>query len=221
MKNEQQHQLTTTKLFSISQRYLHNLVSYIILFGSGLVIGISLFFYLQDLPNTLQNKLFFPQIIQPNPPPPPSTPIPPPPPPSLPQPQQQIPFVLDNETKILDPSRIGLKDFMEAPKLSKHDMKDEELIWRASMLPRVRALPFKSKPKIAFMFLARGSLPLAPLWERFFQGHEGLYSIYIHSQPSFNGTAPQEGPIFHGRRVPSKVSLPSLFINYIICIWLF
>ncbi|KAK4362010.1 hypothetical protein RND71_017251 [Anisodus tanguticus] len=27
MKNEQQHQFTITKLFSISQRYLHNLVS--------------------------------------------------------------------------------------------------------------------------------------------------------------------------------------------------
>ncbi|MCD7451769.1 hypothetical protein HAX54_013417 [Datura stramonium] len=72
------------------------------------------------------------------------------------------------------------------------------------MVPRVRHYPFKRSPKIAFMFLTRGSLPLAPLWERFFQGHEALYSIYIHSQPSFNGTAPGEGPIFHGRRVPSK-----------------
>ncbi|CAN4088817.1 unnamed protein product [Withania somnifera] len=83
-------------------------------------------------------------------------------------------------------------------------MKDEELIWRASTVPRVREYPFNRRPKIAFMFLARGSLPLAPLWERFFKGHEEFYSIYIHSQPSFNQTALAEGPIFHGRRVPSK-----------------
>lgn len=183
------------------------------LFGSGLAIGITLIFYLQDLiPNTLQNKLFFPQIIQftspppPPPPPPHPTPITPP---SLPQPQQEniIPLVLNNnETKILDLSGIRLKDFMETPKFStpKHVMKDEDLIWRAMMVPSVSDLPFNRKPKIAFMFLARGSLPLAPLWERFFQGHEGLYSIYIHSQPSFNGSAPQEGPIFHDRRVASK-----------------
>uniref|UniRef100_A0A3Q7FW56 Uncharacterized protein n=1 Tax=Solanum lycopersicum TaxID=4081 RepID=A0A3Q7FW56_SOLLC len=95
---------------------------------------------------------------------------------------------------------------METPKFStpKHVMKDEDLIWRAMMVPSVSDLPFNRKPKIAFMFLARGSLPLAPLWERFFQGHEGLYSIYIHSQPSFNGSAPQEGPIFHDRRVANS-----------------
>eukprot|EP00475_Leptophrys_vorax_P006554 TRINITY_DN14068_c0_g1_i1.p1 TRINITY_DN14068_c0_g1~~TRINITY_DN14068_c0_g1_i1.p1 ORF type:complete len:453 (-),score=7.86 TRINITY_DN14068_c0_g1_i1:140-1498(-) len=34
--------------------------------------------------------------------------------------------------------------------------------------------------KIAFMFLTRGPLPLAPLWARFFEGHEGRYSVYIH-----------------------------------------
>lgn len=202
MKNEQD-QFTTTKLFSLSQTYLHNVVVYFIIFGSGLIIGISVSFFLEDIPNTIQNKLFF-TLTQPPPPPPPTPILPPPPPP--PQPQQQIPLVLNNETKIL-PRKIGLREYIKAPESCKHDMKDEELIWRASMVPRVRDFPFKRRPKIAFMFLTRGSLPLAPLWERFFEGHEGSYSIYVHSQPSFNATAPEGGPIFQGRRVPSKVSL--------------
>ncbi|WOL13190.1 hypothetical protein Cni_G21959 [Canna indica] len=36
-------------------------------------------------------------------------------------------------------------------------------------------------PKIAFMFLTPGSLPLEKLWEKFFQGHEGRFSIYVHA----------------------------------------
>ncbi|XP_074363962.1 glycosyltransferase BC10-like [Apium graveolens] len=58
-------------------------------------------------------------------------------------------------------------------------------------------------PKVAFMFLTRGNLHLAPLWDLFFKGHEGLYSVYVHTQPTFNGTFP-ENSVFHGRRIPSK-----------------
>ncbi|CAI5997205.1 unnamed protein product [Closterium sp. NIES-65] len=39
----------------------------------------------------------------------------------------------------------------------------------------------KPPGKIAFLFMTRGPLPLAPLWEKFFKGHEGRYSIYIHA----------------------------------------
>ncbi|KAJ0780465.1 putative glycosyl transferase, family 14 [Helianthus annuus] len=42
--------------------------------------------------------------------------------------------------------------------------------------------PIESKnPKIAFMFLSVGSLPFEKLWGKFFQGHEGRFSIYIHA----------------------------------------
>ncbi|XAR67549.1 hypothetical protein NMG60_11002342 [Bertholletia excelsa] len=82
-------------------------------------------------------------------------------------------------------------------------MEDEELLWRASMVPRITQFPFKVVPKVAFLFLTRGPLPLAPFWEKFFQGHKGLYSIYIHSHPSYNGTEPSNS-VFHGRRIPSK-----------------
>ncbi|XP_042394853.1 glycosyltransferase BC10-like [Zingiber officinale] len=86
-----------------------------------------------------------------------------------------------------------------------HDMKEEELLWRASMVPRVKKLPFEQRPKVAFLFLTRGELPLAPLWERFFEGNEGSYSIYVHADPNFNGSEPEpHGSVFQCRRIPSK-----------------
>lgn len=36
-------------------------------------------------------------------------------------------------------------------------------------------------PKIAFMFLSPGSLAFERLWDKFFQGHEGRFSVYIHA----------------------------------------
>ncbi|KAL2546154.1 Core-2/I-branching beta-1 [Forsythia ovata] len=95
------------------------------------------------------------------------------------------------------------REFLEPPNVIMHDMNDQELLWRASMIPRIQEFPFKRRPKIAFMFLIRGPVLLAPLWELFFKGHEGLYSIYVHSDPSFNESEPQ-GSVFHGRRIPSK-----------------
>jgi hypothetical protein len=132
----------------------------------------------------------------------------PPPPPSLP---------LQITEKNL--SRVGLTEYLKPPN-AMHDMEDEELLWRASMVPRIRGFPFKRTQKVAFMFLTKGSLSLAPLWELFFKGHEGLYSIYVHPNPSFNGTMPEDS-VFHGRRIPSKVgiSIPySFFVIYVTCL---
>ncbi|KAJ7943132.1 Core-2/I-branching beta-1,6-N-acetylglucosaminyltransferase family protein [Quillaja saponaria] len=84
-----------------------------------------------------------------------------------------------------------------------HSMSDEELMWRASMVSRIAEIPFKWTPKVAFMFLSRGPLPLAPLWERFFKGHEGFYSIYLHAPPGFTKEPPESSVFFH-RRIPSK-----------------
>lgn len=98
--------------------------------------------------------------------------------------------------------RTGLKEYLKPPRIM-HDMEDEELLWRASMAPGIGKYPFDRKPKVAFMFLTKGPVLLAPLWEKFFKGHEGLYSIYVHSNPSYNESEP-ESPVFHGRRIPSK-----------------
>jgi hypothetical protein len=85
-------------------------------------------------------------------------------------------------------------------------MSDEELFWRASMVPRVEEYPYQRVPKVAFLFLTRGPLPLAPLWERFFNGSGGkeLFSVYVHTTPGYRLDFPPSSP-FHRRQVPSKV----------------
>ncbi|GMI87844.1 hypothetical protein like AT1G68390 [Hibiscus trionum] len=98
--------------------------------------------------------------------------------------------------------RVGLTEFLEPPKVM-HDMDDEELLWKASMTPRIARYPFDRVPKVAFLFLTKGPVLLAPLWEAFFKGHQGLYSIYVHSDPSFHSSEPN-GSVFYGRRIPSK-----------------
>ncbi|VVB05436.1 unnamed protein product [Arabis nemorensis] len=45
------------------------------------------------------------------------------------------------------------------------------------------------RPKIAFLFLTNSDLTFLPLWETFFQGHEDLYNVYIHADPS-SGVSP-------------------------------
>ncbi|PIN05758.1 hypothetical protein CDL12_21701 [Handroanthus impetiginosus] len=202
MKKEKQHHEENQELISSvrllnSQGYLHNFIIYFLFFGSGLVIGITLSSYLKDNPQTLQLKQFSTTVLPEAPPQPYPPPPPPPPPPLLPPP---LPPALPRRPFFT--GRIGLKEFLKPPK-AMHDMKEEELLWRASMVPKIREYPFRRIPKVAFMFLTKGGLPLAPLWEQFFSGHEGLYSIYVHSQPSYNLMMPEDS-VFYGRKIPSK-----------------
>lgn len=85
-------------------------------------------------------------------------------------------------------------------------MTDEELLWRASFAPGIEKYPFKRTPKVAFMFLTMGPLPFAPLWEMFFKGHEGLYSIYVHALPTYVAHHSPDS-VFYQRFIPSKVYL--------------
>ncbi|OQU75987.1 hypothetical protein SORBI_3010G070400 [Sorghum bicolor] len=87
--------------------------------------------------------------------------------------------------------------------VKRNNMTDEELFWLASMSPKVRATPYHRVPKVAFLFLARGDLPLRPLWEKFFEGHDGLYSIYVHADPSYTGSPPDDS-VFYNRMIPSQ-----------------
>uniref|UniRef100_A0A9I9DF37 Glycosyl transferase, family 14 n=1 Tax=Cucumis melo TaxID=3656 RepID=A0A9I9DF37_CUCME len=41
-------------------------------------------------------------------------------------------------------------------------------------------IPSKT-PKIAFMFLTPGSLPFEKLWDKFFNGHEDKFTVYVHA----------------------------------------
>lgn len=108
----------------------------------------------------------------------------------------------------------SLESWIRPPSNLLHTMNDSELFWRASFVPQVKDYPFKRKPKIAFMFLTRGPLPLAPLWERFFKGNEGLYSIYIHSLPAYKPEF-EASSVFYRRQIPSQViiSFPLPFFS--------
>ncbi|XP_047330122.1 glycosyltransferase BC10-like [Impatiens glandulifera] len=78
---------------------------------------------------------------------------------------------------------------------------DQDLINRDS--PEIRG----STPagKVAFMFLTKGSLPMAPLWEKFFEKHKGNFSVYVHTHPHYNWTLSKDS-VFYGSIIPSKVS---------------
>lgn len=68
---------------------------------------------------------------------------------------------------------------------------------RQSKLPRP-----PGPPRIAFLFLTRGPIPLEPVWRKFFSGHESQFSIYVHVHDA-DYTFPTES-LFHNRTIPSK-----------------
>ncbi|KAJ7520642.1 hypothetical protein O6H91_19G015200 [Diphasiastrum complanatum] len=61
-----------------------------------------------------------------------------------------------------------------------------------------------SKPKIAFMFLTPGPLPFENLWEQFFKGYEGLYSIYVHASELARLRSVWKTGVFIGREIRSQ-----------------
>ncbi|XP_010941940.1 glycosyltransferase BC10 [Elaeis guineensis] len=105
----------------------------------------------------------------------------------------------------IEEEQSDLRRWIKPPRSLMHKMSEEELFWRASFVPQVKKYPFKRVPKVAFMFLTKGPLPLFPLWEKFFKGHEELYSIYIHSLPDYQPNFPPSS-VFYNRQIPSKVA---------------
>ena len=106
-----------------------------------------------------------------------------------------------------------------APTHLMHDMTDEELFWRATLVPAAAGYPFRRVPKVAFMFLAgHDVLPLAPLWERFFRGHEGRFSIHVHASPGVTINFSEDSP-FHGRQIPSQVGASRTPLQLVAIAW--
>ncbi|XP_076932077.1 glycosyltransferase BC10-like [Bidens hawaiensis] len=99
---------------------------------------------------------------------------------------------------------VSFQSVIKPPLSYMHNMNDAELLWRASFVPQVKDYPFKRVPKIAFMFLTRGPLPMSPLWEKFFVGNEGLYSIYVHSLPGYLSNF-STSSVFYGRQIPGQM----------------
>lgn len=86
-----------------------------------------------------------------------------------------------------------------------HQMTDNELFWRASLVPQKEEFPFRRVPRVAFMFLTRGPLPMLPFWERFFTGQDvEKYSIYVHALPGFELEV-SNSSVFYRRQIPSQV----------------
>ncbi|CAO1939132.1 unnamed protein product [Urochloa humidicola] len=190
---------------------LLNVVTMLILFSLGFVLGMT--------SNSMYPNLSLPFVppllptapsLPPSPPPPPPSvpsPSPPPPPPLPPPPPPPAPSPPPPPAAAQNQQTTSLMTGFLAPS---NNMTDEELLWWASMAPKARTTPLRyrhRKPKVAFLFLIRGEMPLRPLWEKFFRGHEGLYSIYVHADPSYAGPAPPETSVFHGRAIPSQKTL--------------
>ncbi|CAH1416935.1 unnamed protein product [Lactuca virosa] len=180
--NSNQNQMISLfKLFN-APLHLSNLLSLILFFAFGLCFGIILTFHLKNVSFNLQFTQFSLSTTT-------NTAAP--------------ADVITTPQTTPPPPKVGLGSYLNPPELM-HDMTDEELIWRASMVPKVRDYPFERIPKVAFMFLTRGPVVLSPLWDKFFKGNEGLYTIYVHSSDSAANETEPEDSVFHGRRIPSK-----------------
>ncbi|CAO2210377.1 unnamed protein product [Urochloa humidicola] len=97
---------------------------------------------------------------------------------------------------------LAFRAFVHPPRLA-HSMTDDELFWRASLVPKAEEFPFQRVPKVAFLFMTRGPIPFAPLWDKFFRGHQGLYSVYVHTVPEYKLNV-SKSSAFYGRQIPSE-----------------
>ncbi|KAK6121270.1 hypothetical protein DH2020_044973 [Rehmannia glutinosa] len=98
---------------------------------------------------------------------------------------------------------LSMESFVRLRNLN-HRLRDDELFWRASFVPQKEELPFRRVPRVAFMFLTRGPLPMLPLWERFFSGQDvEKYSIYVHALPGFDLEV-SNSSVFYRRQIPSQ-----------------
>ncbi|KAJ8486370.1 hypothetical protein OPV22_018855 [Ensete ventricosum] len=91
-------------------------------------------------------------------------------------------FDLELDRNLVDRTcNLGLSTIVEVYK-SARVLTDDEFVSHV-LIKDILSAPYKEpmNPKIAFMFLTPGSLPFEKLWEKFFLGHEGRFSIYVHA----------------------------------------
>ncbi|CAA2971128.1 uncharacterized protein LOC111412154 [Olea europaea subsp. europaea] len=68
------------------------------------------------------------------------------------------------------------------PPLPARELTDDEIASRVVIRDILKTAPMISiNSKIAFLFLTPGALPFEMLWDKFFQGHEGRFSVYVHA----------------------------------------
>ncbi|KAI3955516.1 hypothetical protein MKW98_028461 [Papaver atlanticum] len=80
-------------------------------------------------------------------------------------------------------SGVGCKSMSEwLPLTPTREYSDAEIAARGVIRDILQTPPIHTEtPKIAFMFLTPGTLPLEKLWDKFFDGHEGRFSVYVHA----------------------------------------
>ncbi|KAJ9538191.1 hypothetical protein OSB04_030924 [Centaurea solstitialis] len=121
-----------------------------------------------------------------------------PPPPATPTPPIPPPPPIKIKTQLLKPSKNKMEDHGD-------DDDDTSLFHMASRVDPNPG-PVGAPKKLAFLFLTAGPLPLAPLWELYFNQTKikHLYNIYIHADPNSPIYPPPFQGVFANRTIPSK-----------------
>jgi hypothetical protein len=124
---------------------------------------------------------------------------------------------------------VRLHEDMKPRSFLYHNMEDDELLHKAASMQQLQdhvnpALQQNStvqknssrrlQAKIAFLFLTREALPLQAVWELYFKGHEGMYSIYVHAHPNYIFPNVSSSSVFFGRNIPSKVNNKFLKLDF-------
>ncbi|KAG0623801.1 hypothetical protein M758_3G203500 [Ceratodon purpureus] len=79
---------------------------------------------------------------------------------------------------------------------------DQELL-RHAFHRAIEGPPGPGHPRIAFLFVVRGPIPLEPVWRKYLQGHEHLWSLYVHPSNPVDYKFPPSS-LFHEKEIPSK-----------------
>lgn len=69
---------------------------------------------------------------------------------------------------------------------------------------RLISLSPNPPPKIAFLFLTNSDLTFLPLWESFFQGHQDLYNVYIHADPTSSVSPLLDSSSINAKFIPAR-----------------
>ncbi|KAL7137065.1 hypothetical protein ABFS83_10G069200 [Erythranthe nasuta] len=76
----------------------------------------------------------------------------------------------------------GCKGIQWLPPAPTRELSDDEIASRVVIKSILKMAPALSEtPKIAFLFLTPGALPFEKLWDKFFQGQEDRFSVYVHA----------------------------------------
>ncbi|KAK8295555.1 hypothetical protein V6Z11_D05G068000 [Gossypium hirsutum] len=90
----------------------------------------------------------------------------------------------------------------QSPSFPPRELSDEETISQVVIKEILNTPPIQSADsKIAFLFLTPGTLPFELLWDKFFRGHEGRFSVYVHASREKPGHTSQ---YFIGRDIHSE-----------------